>query len=368
MKYYIIAGEASGGLHASNLMKEIKKQDVEAEFRCWGGDLMQAEGATLVKHYRELAFMGFVEVLANISTIMRNLKLCKKDISAYQPDALILVDYPGFNLRIASFAKKIGLKVFYYISPQIWAWKQSRVKQIKANVDRMFVILPFEKEFYNKFNYEVEFVGHPLLDAIAGLKTHSENINSSKPIIALLPGSRKQEIMRILPIMLQVAQKYTDYTCIIAAAPSISAEFYADIIKGQNIEIIYNQTYDILSKAHAALVTSGTATLETALFEVPEVVCYKGGNLSYRIAKKLIKVKYISLVNLVMDREIVKELIQDDMNAEKLSDELNKLLHNESLRQEMAENYSLLKQKLGGIGASAKTALLITEDLKKASF
>ena len=361
----MIAGEASGDLHASNLMKELKKLDQEAEFRCWGGDLMLAEGAVLVKHYRDLAFMGFVEVIANLPTILRNFKVCKKDLIAYKPDALILIDYPGFNLRMAEYAKKKGLKVYYYISPQIWAWKQSRVKQIKEFVDRMFVILPFEKEFYKKFDYKVDFVGHPLLDAIADLKTASTKIKDDKPIIALLPGSRKQEILRILPLMLELSKKYADYRFIIAAAPSIDNHFYTELTKDFDVDIVFNNTYALLSKAKAALVTSGTATLETALFEVPEVVCYKGGNISYQIAKKLIKVKFISLVNLVMDKEIVKELIQDELNVENLFTELNKILMDKQLRLEMAENYLQLKEKLGGKGASAKTANFIYKDLNK---
>jgi lipid-A-disaccharide synthase len=365
MKYYIIAGEASGDLHGSNLIKEIKLLDPKADFRCWGGDLMEAEGAKLVKHYRDLAFMGFVEVLANLPAIMRNFKLCKNDLVHYKPDALILIDYPGFNLRMAAFAKKLGFKVYYYISPQVWAWKQSRVKQIKEYVDRMFVILPFEKEFYKKFNYEVDFVGHPLLDAIAGLKTNKINLPDARPVIALLPGSRKQEISRILPLMLEVSKKYTGYRFVIAAAPSIADHFYSEISKGFDVDIVYNNTYTLLSEAKAALVTSGTATLETALFEVPEVVCYKGGSVSYQIAKRLIHVKYISLVNLVMDKEIVKELIQDELNVENLCNELNKLLNNKQLQLEMSKNYSILKEKLGGKGASAKTAALILTEMHK---
>lgn len=365
MKYYIIAGEASGDLHASNLMKELKALDAKAEFRCWGGDLMKAQGAELVKHYRDLAFMGFTEVLMNLRTILGNIDTCKKDILNYRPDVLILVDYPGFNLRIAEFAKAEGLKVFYYISPQIWAWKQSRVHKIKRVVDKMFVILPFEKAFYERFDYPVDFVGHPLLDAVA---TYSEkaftlSVQTEKPIIALLPGSRKQEISVMLPMMLSMQKYYPDHQFVIAGAPSQSKAFYQTFIQNTNVSIVYGETYPLLQKATAALVTSGTATLETALFGVPEVVCYKGGAISYMIARQLVKVKYISLVNLIMDREIVKELIQNELNEANLKAELDKLLEPTS-RRRMLENYEELKQKLGGTGASRHTAGLMVAALQ----
>ncbi|MFY9311069.1 MAG: lipid-A-disaccharide synthase [Bacteroidia bacterium] len=365
MKYYIIAGEASGDLHASNLMKELKVLDTKAQFRCWGGDLMKIQGAELVKHYRDLAFMGFTEVLMNIRTILKNIDFCKKDISEHKPDVLILVDYPGFNLRIAEFAKAAGIKVFYYISPQIWAWKQSRVHKIKRVVDRMFVILPFEKEFYQRFDYKVDFVGHPLLDAIANSPEYSAklNVETSKPVIALLPGSRKQEISTVLPLMLALQDQYPSYEFVIAGAPSQTPEYYQSFIKGQNIKIVFGQTYQLLQKAEAALVTSGTATLETALFGVPEVVCYKAGGISYTIAKQLIKVKYISLVNLIMDKEIVKELIQHELNESNLKTELDKLL-NPVTRNKIIQDYTELKQKLGGAGASAKAATLMIDYLK----
>lgn len=371
MKYYIIAGEASGDLHASNLMKELKKLDTASEFRCWGGDLMQAQGAVLVKHYKDLAFMGFVEILFNLRTILRNLKFCKSDILQYKPDALILVDYPGFNMRIAEFAKKSGIKVFYYISPQIWAWKQGRVHKIRKTVDKMFVILPFEKDFYKRFDYDVEFVGHPLLDAIndpeykKGIVTFRKDKGlSEKPLIAILPGSREQEIKKMLPVMLTIVKKFPDFEFVIAGVSSLPAAFYSNICAGyENVKIITGNTYSLLSNATAALVTSGTATLETALFEVPEVVCYKGSAISFFLAKKLVKVKYISLVNLIMDDEVVKELIQQDFNSTQLEAELSKILDGDkakSLKQQFAE----LKLKLGGIGASAKTAALIIEELK----
>lgn len=361
MRYYIIAGEASGDLHASNLMKEIKLLDKDFDFRFWGGDLMEQQGGRMMKHYRELAFMGFSEVLMNIRTIFRNLKICKEDVLAYRPDVLILVDYPGFNLRIAEFAKSQGIKVFYYISPQVWAWKQSRVHKIKKIVDKMAVILPFEADFYKRFDYRVEFVGHPLLDAIASRTADplKLKIPTGKPVIALLPGSRKQEIKKMLPLMLSVKDFFKEYHFVIAGAPSISEDFYKQIIGPGNVHVVYNQTYDLLENATAALVTSGTATLETALFGVPEVVCYTGSRLSYYIARKLIKVKYISLVNLIMDQEIVKELIQGELNTKNLVTELNKILHNKEHIAKLRENYNILKLKLGVSGASKKTAELV---------
>jgi lipid-A-disaccharide synthase len=365
MKYYIIAGEASGDLHASNLMKELRKLDSESSFRCWGGDLMKAQGAELVKHYRDLAFMGFTEVLMNIRTIFKNIDFCKSDILSYKPDVLILVDYPGFNLRIAEFAKAQGIKVFYYISPQIWAWKQSRVHKIKRVVDKMFVILPFEKEFYEKFDCHVDFVGHPLLDAVEGQMIDSSgwDITTNKPVIALLPGSRKQEIDTMLPLFLEQTKHYPAYQFVIAGAPSQSKEYYQSFIKDKDVKIVYNRTYQLLQRAEAALVTSGTATLETALFNVPEVVCYKGGAVSYMIARQLIKVKYISLVNLIMDREIVKELIQNELNEKNLKAELDKLLNKDS-REKLLKDYSELRSKLGGAGASKKAAKLMVSYLK----
>jgi lipid-A-disaccharide synthase len=366
MNYYIIAGEASGDLHASNLMKELAVLDTKATFRCWGGDLMKAQGADLVKHYRDLAFMGFTEVLMNIRTIFKNLDFCKKDILQNKPDVLILVDYPGFNLRIAEFAKSVGIKVFYYISPQIWAWKQSRVHKIKKVVDRMFVILPFEKEFYNRFNYSVDFVGHPLLDAVDSYSKISNSliINTDKPIIALLPGSRKQEISTMLPLMLSLQKHYPHYRFVIAGAPSQTKEFYDPYIKEMDVELVFNQTYQLLQKSTAALVTSGTATLETALLGTPEVVCYKAGSISYTIAKQLIKVKYISLVNLIMDKIVVAELIQHELNEVNLKLELDKLL-NPATRDKMLLDYDELKNKLGGVGASKKTAELMIGYLNK---
>jgi len=373
MKYYIISGEASGDLHASNLIKAIKSKDKNAEIRAWGGDLMKDEGAVLVRHYRELAFMGFVEVLLNIRTILRNIKFCKTDILAYKPDVLILVDYPGFNLRIAKFAHDNGIKVFYYISPQIWAWKKSRVKKIKEYVDKMFVILPFEEDFYRSFNYKVDFVGHPLLDAIEPVLSRKKdkdtflekNSLQNKSIIALLPGSRKQEISSMLPVMIQIISFFKDYQFVIGASPSIPEEFYENIVKDSNAALVFDQTYDLLHNADAAIVTSGTATLETALFEVPEVVCYKGNFLSYSIAKRLINIKFIALPNLILDRRIVKELIQNHYNIKSLKAELEHLLFDDKRRTEVKEAYAELKNKLGGKGASEKAASLMVEYLEK---
>ena len=368
MKYYIIAGEASGDLHASNLVREIKKNDHEAHFRGWGGDLMQSQGVDIIKHIRDHSFMGFTEVLMNLRTILKSISFCKKDLLTYHPDALILIDYPGFNLRIADFAHENNFKVIYYISPQIWAWKQSRIHTIKACVDKMMVILPFEKEFYGKFNFEVDFVGHPLIDAIANYKNQTLNPHfkagnnlNDKPIVALLPGSRKQEITRILGAMLSVRNDFSDTQFIIAGAPSVPESFYKDLIGSNDIKIVFNKTYDLLMNSTAALVTSGTATLETALFKVPQVVCYKGSNISYHIAKRLIKVKYISLVNLIMDKKIVTELIQNDLNKENIKKELGDLLYNENAKNRLNSDYSDLTFTLGGKGASAKAASVVAD-------
>jgi lipid-A-disaccharide synthase len=369
LKYYIISGEASGDLHGSNLIKAIRKKDKEAEFRCWGGDMMEAEGATVVKHFRDLAFMGFIEVLFNLKTILRNMKFCKEDIDQYKPDILIFIDYPGFNLRIAEYARQQGYKTIYYISPQIWAWKQNRVHKIKRDVDRVLCILPFEKEFYARFNYEADFVGHPLIDAIEGRpifdkeERKQEMALSEKPIIALLPGSRKQEIKTMLPIMLNAARSFSNYQIVIAGAPAQEKEFYESLI-GKEAKIVFNSTYDLLELSDAAVVTSGTATLETALFKVPEVVCYKGNWVSYYIARQLIKVKYISLVNLIADRLLVKELIQGEMNAKKIQSELQKCLDPKT-RAAMLDDYDELIQKLGGAGASDNAAGIIKEELRK---
>jgi len=381
MKYYIIAGEASGDLHGSNLIKQLKEQDVQADIRCWGGDLMQSAGAHLVKHYKDLAFMGFVEVLANLRTIFRNLDFCKQDILEYKPDALILIDYPGFNLRIAKWAHAQRaanvtsqalptsraaphFRIIYYISPQVWAWKENRVKQIRTTVDKMLVILPFEKDFYKKFDYDVEYVGHPLVEVIDDYNTPAGAIpHFDKPIIALLPGSRKQEILKKLPVMLEVSKYFPNYQFVVAQAPGQDQAFYNELLTPYpSVAAVSNQTYALLQKAHAACVTSGTATLETALFGVPEVVCYKGSNISYQIARRLIKVKYISLVNLIMDKLVVQELIQDDLTPANLRRELDTLLNNPSRRHQLARDYKALKTLLslgGHASANAAHAILI---------
>lgn len=370
MKYYIIAGEASGDLHGANLIKALKNEDADADIRFWGGDLMESAGGVLVKHYRDLAFMGFVEVFMNLRTILKNIKFCKKDIEKFNPDVIIFIDYPGFNMRIAKWAKQKGIPTHYYISPQIWAWKENRIKDIKRDVDKMYVILPFEKDFYEKkHNFPVEFVGHPLIDAIHNRKTTSredflkENNLEDRPIIALLPGSRKQEIKKKLTVMLSVVKDFSDYQFVIAGAPSQDYSFYKTFLKDENVSFISNKTYDLLSHSEAALVTSGTATLETALFKVPEVVCYKGNRISYEIAKRIITLKYISLVNLIMDREVVKELIQNELNTKNLKSELQKLLNSE-YRKNLLHQYDLLEEKLGGNGASEKTAKLIIDSLR----
>ncbi len=376
MKYYIIAGEASGDLHGSNLIHELKKKDAAADIRCWGGDKMVAAGATLVKHYKELAFMGFLEVIKNLHTILKNIRLCKEDIHQYQPTTLILIDYPGFNLRIARWAKEQGIKVIYYISPQVWAWKENRVKLIKECVDKMLVILPFEKEFYKKWNYEVEYVGHPLVEVVEelGIRNQKSSItgnanlfpNSKLPItnseiIALLPGSRQQEILKKLPIMLQVAKHFPGYQFVVAKAPGLEESFYTGMLAPySNVSSVSDKTYDLLIQSKAALVTSGTATLETALFGVPEVICYKGSSFSYQIAKRLVKIKYIGLVNLIMDKEVVKELIQDDLTVENLRHELNELLNNPAKQKQVKEDYASLKDILSKGGhASANAASII---------
>lgn len=371
MKYYLIAGEASGDLHGANLMRALQQIDPEAEFRFWGGDRMEAVGGKLIKHYRDLAFMGFWEVITNLKTILRNINFCKRDITQYQPDALIFIDYPGFNMRIAKWAKQQGIPTHYYISPQIWAWKENRIKAIKRDVDAMYVILPFEKDFYEgKHQYPVHFVGHPLLDAIATRKEVSEEVFKrengldERPIIALLPGSRKQEIAKMLSVMLSVVGSYHQYQFIIAGAPSQEYDFYKQFIKEENVHFVTGKTYDLLSHAHAALVTSGTATLETALFNVPEVVCYRGNWISYQIAKRVISLKYISLVNLIMDAPIVTELIQGELNTKNLKTELDKLLNPEH-RAKLLKDYKTLREKLGNEGASERTASLIVSSMMK---
>lgn len=364
MKYYIISGEASGDLHGSNLMKAMFKIDPNAEIRFWGGDLMESVGGTLVKHYKERAFMGFSEVIMNLKKVLGFIKFCKKDILEFNPDKIIFIDNSGFNLRIAKWAKAQKFNTHYYISPQVWASRSSRVDAIKRDVDSMYVILPFVKDFYKKYNYDVTFVGHPLLDAIDDKLQVDEKAFkrehglSNKPIIALLPGSRKQEITKMLSVMLKMPDKFKEYQFVIAGAPSQEYSFYKQFIKTDNVKFISNKTYDLLSISYAALVTSGTATLESALFKIPEVVCYKGSWFSYQIAKRIITLKYISLVNLIMNRESVTELIQNDFNEKRLEQELDRILDPEQ-RLKIFSDYYELEQILGGKGASENTAKLI---------
>ena len=357
MRYYIIAGEASGDLHGSNLIKELHRQDSHADIRCWGGDRMEAAGAKLMKHYRELAFMGFVEVITHLRTIFRNIDFCKKDISQFNPDVLVLIDYPGFNMRIAEWAKNKGIKVVYYISPQVWAWKEKRVEKLRRDVDKMLVILPFEVDFYKKWQYEVTYVGHPLVEVV---RQEKENIPvtplSDKPIIALLPGSRAQEIKVKLPIMLQMVKHFPDYCFVVAQASALPDELYKEMIGDAAVLLVKDQAYNLLKQARAGLITSGTATLETALFGLPQVVCYKGNAVSFWLAKKLVKIKYISLVNLIMDKLVVTELIQDELTESKLKASLTRLLEDKDYQQELKQDYSTLWHKLGDKPASENAA------------
>jgi lipid-A-disaccharide synthase len=374
MKYYIIAGEASGDLHASNLMEAIKKNDPGARFRCWGGDRMQSAGAVLVKHIRELAFMGFAEVLVNLGKILSNFRLCKRDLLAWKPDVVILVDYPGFNLRMAAFAKKQGIPVTYYVSPQIWAWKQSRLRTIRRNVDLMLVILPFEKDFYARSGMEVNYVGHPLLDAVEEFKDQSDPLEfrkrnglPDKPLVAILPGSREQEISRMLPGMLAVCGEFPSHHFALAGLSMLPAAAYSKEPLPQNATLVMDQTQALLSNAEAALVASGTATLEAALMGVPMVVCYKAGWVTYQIARRLAKVNYISLVNLVLNQALVKELIQDDFNEKSVSRELKRLIDEPGYRDRILSGYSELKTLLGGQGASERAAGAIAALLRGVS-
>ncbi len=371
MKYYIIAGEASGDLHGSNLIKALKAQDTDAEIRCWGGDLMQMAGGQLIKHYKEMAFMGFLEVLQNIRTIFKNIRFCKDDIQKFSPDVIIFIDYSGFNLRIAQWARENGFRTNYYISPQIWASRENRIHKIKRDIDDMFVILPFEKEFYEKkHDFPVNFVGHPLIDAISDRPKVNENVfriennlDLNKPIVALLPGSRKQEVQKMLHIMLSVVKDFPDYIFVIGGAPSLDRDFYTPFLDDPNVGFVSNRTYDLLSISLAALVTSGTATLETALHQVPQVVCYRANWVSYQIAKRIITLDYISLVNLIMGKEVVKELIQNDLNTENLKRELSRIISGPE-RNAQLDAYQLLSEKLGGKGASNEAAKLIINAIK----
>jgi len=359
VKYYIIAGEASGDLHGSNLIKEIKKLDKNSEFRCWGGDLIKEQCGDLVKHYKDYSYMGFFEVFQNIFKILNNISFCKKDIIRYKPDVIIYVDFPGFNMRIARWAKSKNFTNHFYISPQIWAWKESRIKIIKKVIDQMFVILPFEKKYYENLNYEVNYVGHPLLDV---LKNKGKLNEKREKIIALLPGSRDQEISKILPLMLSVAGEFKDYKFVICAAPSKTILYYKRYIKKinfDNVEIVENQTYNILQNSCAALVTSGTATLETALLKTPQVVCYKSSWISFQIGKILLKnLKFISLVNLILDKPAVTELIQGELNKENIIKELKNIL-SEGGRKKVLDFYEDIEKLLSKEGASKETAFKI---------
>ncbi|HNI03999.1 MAG TPA: lipid-A-disaccharide synthase [Flavobacteriales bacterium] len=384
-RLYFIAGEASGDLHGSNLIAELFKKGIEWRvasgeavddtaqplairhtqlvIRAWGGDRMAAAGAEVVKHYRELAFMGFTQVVMNLRTILRNIRLCKEDIAAFKPDALVLIDYPGFNLRIADWARTQGIQVFYYISPQLWAWKENRIAVVKRAVDRMFCILPFEKDWYAQRGVDVDFVGHPLLDELA---KHADPVEKdTRDAVAILPGSRTQEITRMLPVMLDAAKHFPTERFVVAAAPSVPEAFYRQLIGDAHVELVAGRTYDLLREAKAAIVTSGTATLETALFGVPEVVCYSGSSINVWLARRLVKVRFISLVNLIMDREAVKELVQQDMNADTVRNELDRLLNDRPYRERMIDDLRLLREKLGGPGASARTAELLWKSLKR---
>jgi lipid-A-disaccharide synthase len=379
-RIYIIAGEASGDLHGGNLVRELytisrsapastsgsDRPDTPLEIRAWGGDRMAAAGAEVVKHYRDLAFMGFTQVVMNLRTILRNIDLCKQDIAAFKPDLLVLIDYPGFNLRIAEWAHEQGIPVHYYISPQVWAWKKGRVHTIKRVVDRMYVILPFEQEWYARYGHAVEFVGHPLLDAIDQEgRTPLQPLpgDDGRPVVALLPGSRKQELARMLPLMVEVSRRFPQVRFVMAAAPALPEELYVEAIGDAPITLVSGRTYDLLRHARAALVTSGTATLETALFGVPEAVCYKSGALNVWIARRLVDIKFISLVNLIMDREVVRELIQGELTVDSLSAELERLLAEGPYRTQMLADLVELRTKLGGPGASAKVASMLWKSL-----
>lgn len=370
MKYYIIAGEASGDLHASKLMNGIKKRDAQAEFRCWGGENMQEAGGTIVKHYRELAFMGFLEVIQNLGKILQNINFCQDDITAWKPDAVILVDYPGFNMRISKFAKAKGYKVFYYISPQIWAWKKYRVHELHRNTDLAFVVMPFEKDFHARYGYHVEFTGHPLPDSldlnakIDEVAFRETNKLGEKPIIALVPGSRKQELHRILPYMLKAAERFGDYQFVIAGVPALGEKFYSKIIKNTPVKVVYGQTYDLLRVSRAAAVKSGTVTLETAMLGVPQVVCYRFSLLSALAAGLVVHVKYISLVNLILDRKAVAELIQFKFTADALSRELSLILPDGEERSRILNDYQDLRTLVGPPGASDRAAAVMVENLQ----
>ena len=373
MKYYIISGEASGDLHGSNLMKAIYRQDPDAEIRFWGGDLMQSVGGTMVKHIRDLAIMGFVEVVAHLRTVLANIKLCKQDVLAFKPDAVIFIDYPGFNLRIAKFTHSHGLKNFYYISPQVWAWKKGRIKTMRKVLDKMFVILPFEKPFYDKNNVStVEYVGHPLLDAVSDFKSvnsvsdfRKRHNLDDRPIIALMPGSRKMELRKMMPAMAELASRHPEYNFVIAGMTLLGDSFYKPFLTSKNVTLVYNQTYLLLQSAFAGVITSGTATLEAALFHLPQVVCYRANAFTVALAKRFAKVKYISLVNLIADKPVVRELIQKDLNKNTLETEFSKITKDKNNRMAMIAEYENIEKMLGSKGVSDKAAEAILKTLKR---
>ena len=376
MRYFLIAGEASGDLQGADLMAGLRKKDPYAVFRYFGGDYMQEQGGALIKHYKELDFMGFKEVVANLNQVFNNLRDCKREILHFKPDVVILIDYPGFNLRIAKYAKKKGFRVNYYISPKIWAWKESRIKKIKKYVDRMFVILPFEVDYYQKFNFPVTYEGHPHIDMIRRRVMSNKELTdfreanniSEQPVIALLPGSRKQELDKVLPVMMSVVDQYPDHQFLIAATSHISMDYYRELTPDhERVKIIPGKTYEILQIAKAALVTSGTATLETALFGVPQVVCYKTSPLSYQIGKLLIDISFISLVNLIMEKEVVKEFIQNDLNPNRLKNELDALLYDEDYKNQILKLYQELRNKLGQGDAPERIAGHIYADLENSN-
>lgn len=370
MRYYLIAGETSGDLHGANLIKALKNEDHNATFRIVGGDSMaEASGETPLIHCADMAFMGFVEVIKNLGTIKRNLDIVKKDLKQRLPDSLILIDFPGFNLKVAAFAKKLGIKVCYYISPKIWAWNQGRVHKIKKVVDHMFCILPFEVDFYKKYNYKVDYIGNPLLDAIDAYTFNphfvSDNQLNERPIIALLPGSRKMEIEMLLPEMVDLYYLFPAHQFVVAGAPNFEENFYKRYVGGLPIKVVFNQTYDLLKNADAAVVTSGTATLETGILRVPQVVVYRANKLTVWIARLVIKVRFISLVNLINNFLSVRELIQEDCNTRTIADELDELINSKEHRESVLENYDILNQKLGTAGASQKAAKLIVQYISK---
>ncbi|WP_128543892.1 lipid-A-disaccharide synthase [Larkinella soli] len=372
MTYYLIAGERSGDLHGGNLIRAIRHHDPEARFRAWGGEQMEEAGATLVRHYREMAFMGFLEVVQNLGTIRKNLNDCRKDLLESRPDVLILIDYAGFNLRMARFAKRQGIRVFYYISPKVWAWNQKRALKIKATVDRMFVILPFEVDFYRRFDYQVDYVGNPLMDAIAAFRPDPRFLPETglaadgKPIVALLPGSRRQEVTGILPVMLAASRQFPDYQFIVAGVSNLPRSLYDPLLAGYpDVPLVIDKTYDLLTVSTAALVTSGTATLETALLNIPEVVCYRTSWISFQIASRLIAVSYISLVNLILDREAVRELTQEGLSPENATVELKKILPGGPERERQLTDYAELQKKVGGPGASERAGILMVNHLKE---